>query len=312
MAARCPPLPDAIPALKPGDLNKMFERIVETAPGNRTLTEDERKQLAADETTEYSVVVHSRPTDGLSLVKDMISLSKDKGLPPWVITFDNFIAPEECEAMIQLGYKYEYKRSADVGAQNFDGSHEAKESTGRTSENAWCSERQGCRNETIPTRIHNRMSKVLGIPAENSEDLQILKYEVGQYYNTHHDYIPHQKGTKICNIYVFVLRGSCAARSLTHLLARTDRQCGPRILTFFIYLSDVETGGGTDFPLLGLTVIPKKGRAVLWPSVYDSNALLEDGRTEHQALPVEAGTKFAANGWIHLFDYVGAQDRGCN
>jgi prolyl 4-hydroxylase len=202
MAARCPPLPDAIPALTPGDLNKMLERIVETAPGNRTLTEEERKQLAADEMTEYSVVVHSRPSDAPATE---ISLAKDKELPPWVITFENFITPEECEAMIQLGYKYEYKRSADVGVQKFDGSHEAKESKGRTSENAWCSMRHGCRNETIPTRIHNRMSKVMRIPAENSEDLQLLKYEVGQYYNTHHDYIPHQKGTKMRNMLVFVL-----------------------------------------------------------------------------------------------------------
>ena len=42
---RCPPIPDAVPALKPGDLNKMFERIVEFAPGNRTLTDDERSKL---------------------------------------------------------------------------------------------------------------------------------------------------------------------------------------------------------------------------------------------------------------------------
>ena len=61
-------------------------------------------------------------------------------------------------------------------------------------------------------------------------------------YNTHHDYIPHQK----------------------------TRQCGPRILTFFMYLSDVDAGGGTDFPDLGITVMPKKGRALLWPSVYNA------------------------------------------
>jgi hypothetical protein len=103
----------------------------------------------------------------------------------------------------------------------------------------------------------------------------------------------------------------CAARS-NHLLARTDRQCGPRMLTFFIYLSDVEAGGGTDFPILGLTVMPKRGSAVLWPSVYDSNPLIMDGRTKHQALPVEAGTKFAANAWIHTFDYVSPQEKGCN
>ena len=101
----------------------------------------------------------------------------------------------------------------------------------------------------------------MGIPAENSEDLQVLKYEVGQFYNTHHDYIPHQK----------------------------KRQCGPRILTFFIYLSDVDAGGGTNFPDLDITVMPKRGRALLWPSVLDSEPSAVDNRLRHQALPVEAG-----------------------
>jgi prolyl 4-hydroxylase len=90
-----------------------------------------------------------------------------------------------------------------------------------------------------------------------------------------------------------------------------DRQCGPRILTFFLYLSDVEEGGGTNFPQLDLTVAPKKGRALLWPSILNSNPLAKDGRTSHQALEVVAGLKFAANGWIHMYDYVTPQKAGC-
>lgn len=278
---RCPKLPDAVPALKPGDLNKMFERIVATAPGNRTLTDDEKAQLLADGMTEYTVAVHSRPSDS---PVSTIDVGNDKRLPPWIITFDNFITEEECEAMIEAGHRYEYKRSEDVGKENFDGSHASVQSTRRTSENAWCSTRSGCRAEDVPTRLHERMSKVMNIPAENSEDLQLLKYEKGQFYRAHHDYIPHQR----------------------------DRQCGPRILTFFMYLSDVEEGGGTNFPNLGITVMPKRGRAVLWPSVLNAEPLNIDDRTRHQALDVETGTKFAANGWIHQFDYVGPQDRGCN
>ena len=79
-----------------------------------------------------------------------------------------------------------------------------------------------------------------------------------------------------------------------------------------MYLSDVEAGGGTNFPDLGITVMPKQGRAVLWPSVLNAQPLDIDERTRHQAMDVEAGTKFAANGWIHQFDYIGPQDRGCN
>lgn len=70
-------------------------------------------------------------------------------------------------------------------------------------------------------------------------------------------------------------------------------------------MSDVEEGGGTDFPDLGITVMPKRGRALLWPSVYDSDPTAIDHRMRHQALPVIAGKKYASNGWIHLYDYVG-------
>lgn len=100
----------------------------------------------------------------------------------------------------------------------------------------------------------------------------------------HHDFIPHQ----------------------------IERQCGPRILTFFIYLSDVEKGGGTNFPQLDITVMPKKGSALLWPSVYDSDPMKKDNRFLHQALPVEEGVKYAVNGWIHMYDYLTAQLKGCN
>ena len=280
MDARCPPLPDAIPALKPGDLNKMFERLVKTAPGNRTLTDNERRELEEKNITEYTVTVHSRPSTSPAIE---VSSVLDHSLPPWVITFDNFLTPEECQALIDIGYEYGYERSRDVGEVKFDGTFDGKESVGRTSENAWCSSLKGCREKEVIQRVMGRMSSIMGIPPENSEDLQILKYEIGQFYNVHHDYIPQQR----------------------------NRQCGPRILTFFLYLSDVEAGGGTGFPSLDLTVSPKAGRALLWPSILDSNPINQDGRTTHEALPVEIGAKFAANGWIHQYDYITPQSKGC-
>jgi prolyl 4-hydroxylase len=35
---------------------------------------------------------------------------------------------------------------------------------------------------------------------------------------------------------------------------------GHRIYTMFLYFSDVEEGGETDFPDLGISVRPKKGK----------------------------------------------------
>jgi len=66
-----------------------------------------------------------------------------------------------------------------------DGTVDSVKSAGRTSENAWCSERDGCRLEELPIRIHERIARVLDIPSKNSEDFQILRYEIGQFYNVH-------------------------------------------------------------------------------------------------------------------------------
>ena len=92
---------------------------------------------------------------------------------------------------------------------------------------------------------HDISVRFLSIWSEqgNYESFQVLKYEIGQRYGVHHDY------------------------------GNEDRKlaCGPRILTFFLYLSDVEEGGETAFPNLGLSVTPKKGKALLWPSTLDQN-----------------------------------------
>ena len=86
-------------------------------------------------------------------------------------------------------------------------------------------------------------------------------------------------------------------------------------MTFFIYLSEVESGGGTRFPNLqwpdGLVVEPRPGRVLVWPSVLDESPLKEDSRTSHEAVPVESGEKYAANAWIHLKDFQTPFNEGC-
>jgi len=84
-----------------------------------------------------------------------------------------------------------------------------------------------------------------------------------------------------------------------------------RIITVFLYLNDVEAGGGTDFPLLNLTVLPKRGTALIWPSVRDSDPNRKDARTEHQALPVEAGIKYGANAWVHQRSFKEPFNKSC-
>ena len=60
-----------------------------------------------------------------------------------------------------------------------------------------------------------------------------------------------------------------------------------------------------------MIVKPKKGRALLWPSTLNHNPEAIDSRTMHEARPVLKGRKFAANSWIHLYDYNIPNKWGC-
>eukprot|EP00964_Phaeocystis_antarctica_P045596 scaffold26258_cov60-Phaeocystis_antarctica.AAC.1 len=61
----------------------------------------------------------------------------------------------------------------------------------------------------------------------------------------------------------------------------------------------------------GIMVQPKAGSAILWPSTLDAAPMHADHRTNHAAQPVTQGIKFAANMWIHQFDFKTPSERGC-
>lgn len=128
MKSRCPPLEDDVrPALLPGELNAMFERIVATAPGNQT----DENFVIEEGLTNYTVHIYSRPEP---VDEAIISKERDLEQPPWVITFEDFLTEEECRHLIEMGRKNNYKRSEDVGAIQADGSYDSVQSKSRTSE----------------------------------------------------------------------------------------------------------------------------------------------------------------------------------
>lgn len=198
---------------------------------------------------------------------------------PWVVVLDNFTTPEEGAALVSSIQRWE--RSTDTGAMNDYGESGRILSSGRTSSNGWCT--GGCEEVPLVKRVFGRIEEVTGVPRRHYESFQVLRYEPGQHYQAHHDY---------------------GAEDVA--LA-----CGPRILTFFLYLSDVEEGGETAFPSLGIAVKPRRGRALLWPSTLDEDLEAIDRRTVHEARPVIKGSKLAANAWIHLYEYAKPNLWGC-
>jgi prolyl 4-hydroxylase len=156
---RCPINPEAPHAwTHAGDLDHMF-----------------RKLSAEPYLSRHSVQVLSSPeTNG-----------------PWVITMEDVVTEEEAIRLIDLGAEKGYARSSDVGALKADGTFVESISSGRTSSNAWC--QHECYKDGTAKTVAERISNFTGIAEMHSEFLQLLQYEKGQFYKTHHDYIPHEK-----------------------------------------------------------------------------------------------------------------------
>jgi len=268
VAHRCPVDPNMEDSMKSGELHAMFEDIVMNP-----------------EFAKYEPVIHSRPDEISKTVEDKYfseSSNATSKTGPWVVTLENFLSDVECDTLVQYGHELGFQRSQDIGELQFDGSFASLENDGRTSTNAWCDD--NCMSNPHVLTVLNRMGQLTKTPILNQESLQLLKYEVGQFYQRHHDFTD------------------------MHI----DRQQGPRILTFFLYLNDVEEGGGTKFNDLDIVIKPKKGKALIWPNIVNKDVNEKDFSTHHEAMAVEQGIKFGANVWIHLRDFQTPLKTGCS
>jgi len=256
----------------PGDLNRMFERIV----GELEFGED---KIVPD----YKANIHSRPTHPPGF-KGNDDDPTEYVLGPWVVTLENILTDEECDRLVQLGGSRGYIRSELEEEKDYDEEQlrieKETEDAYRTSTNTWCEEE--CWRDPVTQRVLQKISNVTGVPDSFSEYLQLLSYVPGQYYKEHHDYVEDQP----------------------------YQNPGPRMITFFLYLNDVTEGGSTrltditgDDGGIFLDIQPKKGMALLWPSVLDEDPSAMDDRTYHEALAVLKGRKYGANAWLHLRQY---------
>lgn len=66
-----------------------------------------------------------------------------------------------------------------------------------------------------------------------------------------------------------------------------------RLLTFMVYLNDVEEGGETEFLYLKKRIKPKTGRLLIWPSGFTHT---------HRGNPPLTNTKYIITGWVDLVE----------
>ncbi len=190
---------------------------------------------------------------------------------PLIETFEDLLGGEECEFIIALGEPY-LRRSVTIpGNQQVLVQHEH-----RTSSNHSFYSFQ----EDFALRwLQWRVLAQIDAPMANAEHLDLLRYLPGQEYRPHRDYLPPG------------MSGNSAL----------PEQPGQRVHTLFIYLASVAAGGETDFPLLGLRVSPRVGRAVHFHNLLPDGQ--PDARTLHAGMPVIEGVKWLATLWTRQRRY---------
>lgn len=250
---------------------------------------------------------------------------------PRVFFLHNFMNPEEPD-------KLRDRALAATGVNKLDKSttgarlRESRDLTDpqsfsetRTSDNAWDMV------SADATPIIRRSFDIAGMPYNKKyqDGLQVLRYQVRQAYNAHHDYFPARRNDGGFNF---------------------DAQAGGanRLITIFLYISDVIEGGQTVFPSADpltdeqltklspelqellqshkkekdnvtalvnslfpkgtwqpgmvrdcyskLSVKPRKGAAVMFYSMNPDNTM--NPQSLHGGCPVLEGVKWGANMWI--------------
>ena len=192
---------------------------------------------------------------------------------PRVVLFADLLAAEECEELISIS-RGKLERSNVVDRRT--GRYERHPD--RTSEGTYF---RRAENELI-TRIEARIAALTQCPIERGEPIQILHYGPGTEYKPHFDYFdPADPG----NRQVLAIGGQ-------------------RVGTLIMYLNNVQAGGSTVFPEIGLDVLPRRGNAVFF--AYSDEAGRLDARTLHGGSPVGSGEKWIATKWMRQRAYTEA------
>lgn len=129
------------------------------------------------------------------------------------------------------------------------------------------------RDDPFVKMIERRIDDLLGIPHEFGETMQGQRYAPGQEFKQHMDWFwtkaPYWKSEA--------------------------KRGGQRSITAMIYLNDVEEGGTTDFPKVGVSIPPQRGALIVWNNARPDGSLNDD--TLHAGTPVIKGTKYIITKW---------------
>ena len=224
---------------------------------------------------------------GLIIAIIAISQHRKTDYPP-IFKLHNFLTSEECDQII-----YNTKDSmydSKVYSPNND-STDIIDMSHRKSKQVWI------QKDTSPLyqKISNKVTTLTGYTSDLQEQIQIVKYEPGNFFNFHWD---------SCSDYyhdqhIPTNKPRLSVTDPNHHCNAMDGQFyGPRVVTVLVYLNDDYEGGETEFKHINIKIKPEKGLAVVFTNVDKHGRIYKESM--HAGLTVESGTKYIANIWCHL------------
>lgn len=184
---------------------------------------------------------------------------------PHVLRIDQLLTAEECEYVIGIALRH--LRPSMVTNPATGQSMRMPDRSSSTASLA------PLYQDLIVHCINLRLAAAAKLPHENGEMLSILRYDVGQEYTPHFDFL----GSKNDPIAQY-------------------ETAGQRIRTLLVYLNTDYDGGETEFLSNRLKVKGEVGDAVLFHNVDAAGN--PDLSSRHAGLPVRQGTKWLASKWF--------------
>uniref|UniRef100_A0A0K8RBC1 procollagen-proline 4-dioxygenase n=1 Tax=Ixodes ricinus TaxID=34613 RepID=A0A0K8RBC1_IXORI len=199
-------------------------------------------------------------------------------LKPYIIVMRDVVQERDIEDLMAFAEPRLQRSTTYTGDGNAP-------STRRTSSNAWLWDDEA----PIANRMNWYLRALVGLGTSGSdyeaEAYQLANYGSGGYFLPHHDY----------------LQDTLHAHNSTADYYLQNKE-GDRLATLMIYMTDVEVGGATVFPRLGVRLVPKKGDAAFWWNLKASGE--GDTLTMHAGCPVLYGSKWIANKWFKSYSNV--------
>lgn len=190
------------------------------------------------------------------------------GIQRWVdlVETEGFLSDEECDAWIQWIQTHP-ERFVQSAVDRFKGAQVDK--AHRNSQQCWVPPTICIDALNILQRVVPILHRYLNGAPYFTEYFQVVRYGRGGVFRPHYD------------------------ERLSLWRGRYGRDA-----TLLIYLNDSFDGGETVFPRLGRTVVPKKGKAILFRNLHPVFRWILWG-AYHEGRPVTKGEKYILNLWIH-------------